>query len=103
MILSGMKAEKTNTHAALFDKMKKVLRHLLGPHDAGLNHHFVVCMFEFNSDLCVGREDVWCPDEHSGRRDVLGKCHPVWLLNAKLHLETLFRSEEHTSALQSPC
>jgi hypothetical protein len=94
MILSGMKAEKANAHAALFDKMKKILRYLFGPHDAALKFHLVVFKLEFNSDLGVGRADIRCLDEHTGNGDVLGKGHPVCLPNAKAHCETLFVSHD---------
>ena len=90
VILPRIKAEKAYTHAALFDEMKKVLRYLFSPHDAAFEFHLHVGNFEFNSDLGVGRADIRCLDEHAGNRDVLGKCHPVCLLNAKTHRETLF-------------
>ena len=85
-----MKTEKANSHAALFDKMEKVLWHLFSPNDAGLKFHLVARKVEFYFDPGVGGIDIRCPDEHTCMGDVLGKCHPVCLLNAKVHLETFF-------------
>jgi hypothetical protein len=92
MILSAFKAEKANAHAALFDKMKKVLRHFLGPHYLGFQFHLVVSDLECDFDPGIGRADVRGFDEHSGAGDVLGKGHPGCLVDAKVDRKTFFES-----------
>jgi hypothetical protein len=82
---SGGKSQKSNAHAALFDQMKKVLRHFLGPHDAGYQFNLVLVDLEFHQDLGIGWTDIGSLDEHAGQGDILGKSHPISVIHAEAY------------------
>jgi len=91
MLFAGKKTQNVNPHATFLDKVEKILRHFLCPHNPSFQDDLIfILQQQFEFDLGIRRTDIKRPDKNTGHGNILGKGYPIGFLDTKMDRKAFF-------------